>query len=351
MAKPINAEDFKLLSGYEEVRKALLQEQFQDRMQKPLAYWALPNDRRLPLAFLGRTIGDLLATPFQELCATPGIGQKKINSLIQLLHRVAEEEAPAAPFGLPSPNGSPPKDDVFVDGKFDSTRVSEGHWAKWRETVEEHGLNGERIGRVARSLREVPTVIWNTPLDFYLYFDLAEMRELKTHGEKRVRVVLEVFHFIHQMLSGVDPDGHLSIRLTPRIIARIETWIQQTLRQDGVPNFDEMKHSLAEPILVQIDVDTGPTVVELARGRMGLDGPPQTVRLQSRRMGVTRARVYQLLEDCSKLFEVRWPCGRLWLDRLTNLLHGRLDDRSAHLLRSICELLYPDKYERMEELD
>ncbi|MEQ8791786.1 MAG: hypothetical protein RIC55_36330 [Pirellulaceae bacterium] len=348
MAKPINAEDFKLQSSYEEIRKTLLEETYSDRLEKPLAYWALPNDRRLPLAFLGRTIGDLLATPFQELNATPGIGQKKIHSLVRLLHRAVEEQSPAAPEAVHAGNGRPDQD-VYVDGRFDSSSVSELQWAAWRETVKEHGLNGERIGRVARSLRDVPTVIWNTPLDFYLHFSLAEMRELKTHGEKRVRVVLEVFYFIHQLLSGVDPDGHLSIRLAPRMVGKIETWIQQVLRQDAVPSLSELRNSLAETILMQIDLDTGPTVVELARGRMGLEGPPQTVRLQSRRMGVTRARVYQLLDDCSKLFDVRWPCGRLWLERLIARCQGRTDEKSFQLLRSISELLYPDKYERMEE--
>jgi len=347
MAKPINAEDFKLQSGYEEVRKILLDDQYHDRLDKPLAYWALPNDRRLPLAFLGRTIGDLLATPFHELNATPGIGQKKIHSLITLLHRAVKDQSADAP--APETNGHPAPDTDSMEPSFDSSRVSESQWVKWRETVEMHGLHGERIGRVACSLRDVPTVIWNTPLEYYLYFTLAEMRQLKTHGDKRVRVVLEVFHSIHRQLCNVDPDGHLSMRPAPRIIARIETWLQQVLRKDAAPTLAELKDNLAEPILMQIDLDTGPTVVELARGRFGLEGPSQTVRLQSRRLGVTRARVYQLLDDCSKLFDVRWPCGRLWLERLSGRCQRSGDEQCIELLRSITELLYPQKYERMEE--
>jgi hypothetical protein len=348
MAKPITAEEYKLLSSFEEVRRTLLDDQHQDRLDKPLAYWALPNDRRLPLAFMGRTIGDLLASPFHELTATPGIGQKKIGSLVTLLFRAADESPPSAPFGL-SANGSSVNSDVYDEGEFNPSRVSELHWVKWRETVERHGLGGERIGRVARSLREVPTVIWNTHLEYYLPFTLAEIRELKTHGEKRIRVVLEVFSYIHQLMGGLDPDGHLSIRLVPRLVARLEGWIQQALRQDTAPSFDDLKHAVAEVILVQIDLDTGPNVVELARGRMGIDGPSQTVRLQSRRLGVTRARVYQLLDDCSKLFEVRWPCGRLWLERLTRRCETHNQEKSVALLKSLTELLYPEKYERMEE--
>ena len=91
MAKATSAEDYKLISSFEEVRKTLMDTRFSDRLEKPLAFWALPNDRRLPLAFLGRTLRDLLDTPFDELSSTPGIGQKKISSLVRLLHRAINE--------------------------------------------------------------------------------------------------------------------------------------------------------------------------------------------------------------------------------------------------------------------
>ena len=75
---------------FEAVRKTLLQAPFGDRLDKPLAYWAHPNDRRLPLAFLGRTLNELLATPFDELRSTPGVGQKKIAALVTLLERATQ---------------------------------------------------------------------------------------------------------------------------------------------------------------------------------------------------------------------------------------------------------------------
>ena len=85
MVKIASAEEYKLFNSFEEVRKTLLDERYADRLEKPLAYWALPNDRRLPLAFLGRTLNELLNTPFEQLSATPGIGQKKITSLVKLI--------------------------------------------------------------------------------------------------------------------------------------------------------------------------------------------------------------------------------------------------------------------------
>ena len=51
------------------------------------------------------------------------------------------------------------------------------------------------------SLQELPTVIWNSPLSTFLDYSLAELRQLKTYGEKRVRVVLEVFHAVHEAVG------------------------------------------------------------------------------------------------------------------------------------------------------
>ena len=81
LARQTSAEDCRLRCGFDTVRKILLEHEHVDRLQKPLAYWALPTDRRLPIALLGRTLGELLRTPFQELTATPGIGQKNAGRL------------------------------------------------------------------------------------------------------------------------------------------------------------------------------------------------------------------------------------------------------------------------------
>ena len=75
--KTASVEELQVIGRFESLRKILLSEQYADHRNKPLAYWALPTDRRLPLAFLGRTLEDLLQAPFSELSNTPGIGQKR----------------------------------------------------------------------------------------------------------------------------------------------------------------------------------------------------------------------------------------------------------------------------------
>ena len=109
LVKTVSVEELQVASRFEGLRKLLLSEPYADHLDKPLAYWALPTDRRLPLAFLGRTLRDLLSVPFVDLSATPGIGRKKMGSLVQLLARAANTDPALLPAETvdPQSNGMP----------------------------------------------------------------------------------------------------------------------------------------------------------------------------------------------------------------------------------------------------
>ena len=70
-------------------------------------------------------------------------------------------------------------------------------------------------------------------------------------------------------------------------------------------------------MIAQIKIDIGDQVAELAAARLCLDENAPSVKQQAETLGVTRARVYQLLEDCAKVMDVRWPEGRWLLAPLT----------------------------------
>jgi hypothetical protein len=350
MSKAPSVEDFRLTSGFENLRKTLLADQYTDRLDKPLAFWALPSDRRLPLAFLGRTLRDLLQTPFDELLATRGVGKKKISSLVKLLGRVAASkpvepivplEVDAKSLGVPAPAG----------GQFDPASVSEAMWSRWRETVRRNRLEGEVLGRLAPSLQDLPTVIWHVPLQFYLERDLTEIRQLKTHGEKRVRVVLEVFHILHECLNRYVCDERLDVSLAPRFIRPIEQWIRKYLAGDEPPTAKELRRELALPLLAQLEIDTGTNVTELAKQRIGLAGPALNVRQQAKDLGVTRARVYQLLDECNRVMNVRWPEGGWLLAMLGERMHAQSAEPAAlQMMEALTSLFFPSQSELTRSL-
>ena len=113
LGKTMSAEEIQVIGRFEGLRKILLGPAYAEHLDKPLCYWALPTDRRLPLAFLGRTLRDLLGVPFAELAATPGIGRKKIASLVQLLARAANTDPAELPAVILDP---PPAAESLADG-------------------------------------------------------------------------------------------------------------------------------------------------------------------------------------------------------------------------------------------
>jgi hypothetical protein len=344
MRQANSAEEHKLVSSFEAIRRTLLQEDFKDRLDKPLAYWALPNDRRLPLAFLGRSLGDLLSTPFDELTATRGIGQKKISSLVRLLHRATSDHPPAVPYGIKElaeeiSQERADRETAEPASEFDPSVVSEALWVQWCQTVEDFDLQREPLGKLAPSLQALPTVIWMAPLGEYVGRPLSEIRQLKTHGEKRVRVVLEVFHAVHELLSNAPSDLHLSLCLAPRSIPPMESFIHGALHRHELLTRREIIDHLTEPLLQQILIDSGDTVHQLARQRLGVGAAEKSVREISTEMGVTRARVYQLLEDCSKVVEVRWPDGTLKYDRLSAVV----SEDARPIYNATRQLFFSDK--------
>jgi hypothetical protein len=339
--------EYQLESNFSHVRQKLLHEQFADRWNKPLAHWALPSDRRLPLALMSYTLRDILDTPFEELYATPGIGQKKIHSLVVLLNRAFNDNNPmsAEPAPLPQEEGTPsvavPRADAEnINPEF----VSETVWAEWRATIERHGLGKEKLGRFAESLQNLPRVLWDVPLRNYTRLTLAEIRKLKTHGEKRVRVILETFGTLHHVLAPQVRSTHLEMRLLPREIRSVEDWLLRTLPGEQLPDADDVLVSFIRPLLEQVRVDAGEQIADLGESRLGLSTAGRSVRQTATRLGLTRARVYQLLADIGAILDVRWPEGHYLVNHLRErITRETRRTQSLELFLLAADLFFPNK--------
>ena len=310
LGKTSSVEELQVVGRFESLRKILLSEQYADYLDKPLAYWALPSDRRLPLAFLGRTLKDLLETSFAELAGTPGIGQKKVRSFVKLLSRVANTDPAELPIDLAAIGDGRCVLPRAASHGFDPSAVSEVVWSQWRAAALAHGLGQEALGRFAPTLKNMTRVIWNTPLESYARMTLVEIRALKTHGEKRVRAILDAFHSVYAMVAGLGAQEHLVVRIVPRLIDGVESWVGQTLQTPGIPDPEEILQRLIRPLLDQVRIDAAQQITRLAENRLGINDPISSVRQAARTMGLTRARVYQLLNEINDILSVRWPMGR-----------------------------------------
>lgn len=313
-SKTASVEEIQTIGRFESLRKILLSDVYAEHLDKPLAYWAFPTDRRLPLAFLSRILRELLDTPFDDLSRTPGIGQKKMASFVKLLARAANTDPAELPTDIAqicqSPNTIPSSNKDSVSNGFDPSVISEMQWEQWRTDILRHGLADEKLGRFASSLRNLTKVVWNKPLSAYADYSLIELQTLKTHGKKRVNAILEVFHDVHSIVTNLDSRDHLVLRLAPRLIDQVEQWIGQKLQTPELPDNAEIFNNFVSPILEQIRIDASQQIVAIAENRLGIRTQITSVRQVARSMGLTRARVYQLLNEINDIMTVRWPLGR-----------------------------------------
>lgn len=307
-ASPLN--EFQLQANFEKLRQRLLADGDDRRLDRPLGFWALPSDRRLPMALLDRKLRDLLSCSFQELCATPGIGRKKINTLLILLAR-ADAARPDEPADLDIDPAMIFRavDDKQTAEKIDPDEVSDEIFARWREAIVRCGYDHYPLGRFAPSLRRLPRVLWYTPLSTYTGLTLSEIRQLKTHGEKRVAALIEVFGSLYRILRALEPQPDLAVKIVPRIVTELEEWVGGVRSRRMVPNHEEIHRRLTKPLLVQLRLDGGEAIERLVRRRLGLAGTASSVKHAASHLGLTRARVYQLLADVAEMMRVRWPEG------------------------------------------
>lgn len=343
MSRSTVIDDVATFNRFHALCESLRGPDFASRRDKPLVYWALPTDRRLPQAFLPRTVGELIETRYDALATTSGVGKKKMTALVELLQRVINHEPEVALESVPTPLGSA-EDLALVPREFSPDSVSELVWAQWRELVRCSGMSHEPLGRLCESLQQLPTVIWRTPLSFYLDKSLGDIRRLKTHGEKRISSVLRVFHAVSSVMACNHTASGLAVRLAPAAIVRVEHWLACAMAAETMPTHPEIVAQLAQPLLEQLKLDSGATVFALARGRLGIEADGVPVRSQARKLGVTRARVYQLLEECNLVMSIRWPDGRRQLDELAQRLDRNFAPAECgNLVGGLRELLYPLK--------
>ena len=321
-------EDLQVVPQYEHLRTQLLREEYAVHLSKPLAFWALPTDRRLPLVLMNRVLGEIIEIPFDELYRTPSIGEKKIQSLLTLLHRAVNTKAEEIPDFIPLAK-SDDDPSLFIEEnqrEFHSSEVSEIQWKKWQQTILAWGLGHEKLGRLCPSLAELTRVIWNKTLGDYCELSLADMREIRTHGEKRINAILKIFHGICSIISKMGESKHLIVRLVPPNIEKVERWTFQVLMRRGMPAKNDVLEHYILPLVEQLRTDASEQICELAENRIGIKEDVTSIRQAARTLGLARARIYQLLNEINDIVTVRWPNGRL----LTSLLRNKFLNESGN---------------------
>jgi hypothetical protein len=315
--------DFQLLLRFDSVRKQLLEPRCVDCLDRQAVYYAVASDRHLPLALIRRPIRELLETPLEQLQSVPGIGPKKLEILIDLLQRAAamSQAGPSETAALELPRAAGAPESNFAD------QCSEAAWEQCRATIRRHHLDRETLGRFAQSLRRLPRTLWMTRFAEYMDQSLAEIRDRKNHGEKRVAAIVEICAKLHQLLLRVDDQPHLSVHLLPRFVTNLERWLALRMEQETPPTVEEIDAAFVAPLLEQLEIDGGELCAELLRDR--LSPTRRGLGHAARQLGLARGRAYELLAETQTIFEVRWPEGRSLAGRFLDKMERQAEDSEA----------------------
>ena len=184
---------------------------------------------------------------------------------------------------FPKTRGRQPTATGPGENGFNPAAVSEVVWSQWRASVVKHGLGGEKLGRFAPSLQHMTRVIWNTPLESYTRYTLGEIRAMKTHGEKRIRAILEVFHSLHGLVAN------MGVQAAPRGADRPPADRRgRAMDRAGpanaraCPSQTRSSSNFVSPLLEQVRTDATQQIASLAENRLGIPAPITSVRQAAR---------------------------------------------------------------------
>ncbi len=112
-----------------------------------------------------------------------------------------------------------------------------------------------------------------------------------------------------------------------------------------MPSAQELFDNLVGRLLEQVRIDATQQIASLAENRLGLTTPITSVRQAARGMGLTRARVYQLLNEINDIMAVRWPHGRHQMYELREKLMSESKEMASppdlQQFLAAVELFYP----------
>lgn len=330
-----NAERFRKL------QRLLLSHPVHPALDRPMSDWVLPVDSHLPQKLLPKTLREFLGYSWAELSSTKGVGDTRLEKVLDLATRAEREIVSPTPRVLDESSNDAPDAKGAHTFCCDPDSLTESTWDGWCRLVERHRLTTFPLGRFARSLIELPQGIWCEELRTYTACGLDELETLPGYGPARIRTVLQTLSEVVRAISGIPSDGHLRARLLTEHLHGVASWVDETLRRRTIPDLAQIADRFARPLLAQLELDLSPPVPEVVRRRWGVESPTETFEEIGSAFGVTRERIRQHAAKVAEVLAVRWPEGRHLLDDFYDLLQGASGtSEQLRLVRTILDACF-----------
>ncbi len=323
----------------------------------PLWHWLQSDHLHVPIAWLDRTVREVLRLQLVEIASTPGIGVKKLEKLALAVDRARIAIAQDVSAGFGDTNRSTGDHasesmefpyrvacDAYVLGaKGDClSRLDERGWRGVAQLVRHHGLEDCMLGRFVPSLRELDRALWDAKIATFTGRPLSELWRLQGFGPVRLQQSICQILSVAFVLNALPIRDDMRLSLLAGPIAEANRWLAQLLppERQELPEMQSIRDGFLRPLLMQVENDGNARLGKAVRRRIGDGTQPATLREIGTEFGVTPDRIRTLLEQAAFIVYVRWNEGAYLLQGACAELSDRGDvTEQGQLLKRIQEVL------------
>ena len=269
------------------------------------------EDRHLPQIFLSRKVSEFLDLSVDQISREPGVGETKIQKIIEVLLRALESSNLSTPLSVDEqgPSSGAPK----IGNQSQTNDYSK------------LPIEPVTLGQIAGSLEDVPRN--SLPLDVSMLLGVSEgeLTEMPGIGSSKAQAVLSEVEEVEAFLDSGDRDSEFCLILCRREIQAIEDWCFELVGSDATPSIAEFRLRFVAPILKLIERDFNEEMLQIVESRIGLNYPSRTLQEICEDYDVTRERVRQKLVKVAEAIQMRFPRGKTLLALIASVTEHSIE--------------------------
>ncbi|MDP1564447.1 MAG: hypothetical protein Q8M16_23955 [Pirellulaceae bacterium] len=339
-------------------------------LTKPLSRWVKPGDRYFPSILINKTLGEVVETGIGELRNVRGIGRKKLRTLMDVIERAVEDielciqnemlVSSQSPEELGQQRSDPVKTwphhlnlNLSTIAEFDAVdraaadntylELSCDEWTAICHAIKQAGFETYTFGRLVRSHRKFVARYLNKSVATVTDLSFEEFMEFKrTKPTLAKKSFGEIFRLARIGAIG-EREPTFSFHLTAGPIGRVAKWVEHVLGGSDVPEYRSIGNHLLFPLIEQVKIDLGTRTVKMLKRRIGYLRKPETLNQIAAPLELTRERVRQILMTVRRSIHLRWPDGKLAVQRIyQKCIDTQQPARSSRLVRRIMSLIFDE---------
>ena len=316
-----------------------------------LENWGRKLGCRVPGRMRKTGLEEVLAWSFDELVeryesqrnsTTDVIRILDIDDLIVLLQRLlarimAESSSDLARKGINAQKKDPTSASQKQSGSTSPVQnAANSEWKQLCNLISEHGGGNFLLGTIATSLQKLPITQWQLSLNNFIKCQLSD---LTSYDSAALSVILDsIGRLARKLPRNKLHDSIYGRKSCPGPLHVITDWVNRISISGRIPDIEEVKEELIQPLVRQLIHDLSPRNAGTAIQRLGLTDPNSSSQSLSLVKKEFRSSVQgNSPKDLGKqVLRVRFPQAESSLERLYRHLQAAPGtDEQSDIVRSV----------------